>query len=149
MKNIPEGFHSVTPYLVLKDAAGAIELYTAAFGATSVNRMMMPGSDKIIHACLQIGSSKIFLCDEDPQQGMLAADDPDKGPRFYVYFDDVQQQHQQAVSAGMTEVSAPMEMFWGDAMSVLKDPYGVNWSLATHVRDVSEEEMAEAMAQME
>ena len=148
MKNIPEGFESITPYLVLKDAAGAIELYTAAFGATSVNRLMMPGSDKIMHACLQIGTSKIFLCDESPEQGMLGPDGPDRGPRFYVYFDNLNEQHRQAVSAGMTEVSAPMEMFWGDAMSVLQDPYGVNWSLAAHVRDVSEEEMAEAMAQM-
>ena len=110
--------------------------------------MTLPGTDKIMHACLQIGSSKLFLCDENPDQGMFAPKDASTGSKFYIYVDDVDAQHKQAVEAGMTEISAPMDMFWGDRMSVLTDPFGHTWDLATHVRDVGEEEMAEALAQM-
>lgn len=148
MSTIPEGFHSITPYIVVSDAAVAIDLYKKALDATGENRIMMPGSDKIMHACLQIGSSKLFLCDENPEQGMLAPKDVSTGSKFYVYVDDVDAQHQQAIAAGMTEVSAPMDTFWGDRMSVLTDPYGHTWDLATHLRDVSEEEIAAAIAQM-
>lgn len=148
MSTIPEGFHTITPYIAVNNAAEAIELYKNALDATEDGRMMMPDSDKIMHACLQIGASKLFLCDENPEQGMPAPKDVSSGTKFYVYVDDVDSQHQQAVVAGMTEISAPMDMFWGDRMSVLTDPYGHTWDLATHVRDVTEEEMAEAMAQM-
>lgn len=148
MAKIPEGFHTVTPYLVVADGAGALTLYENAFGAQNLMRMPMPGdSNKIMHACFSIGDSKLFLCDENPEQGMIAPGKGD-GPEFYLYFEDVDAQHQQAVSAGMTQISVPTDMFWGDRMSVVQDPYGQTWTLATHVRDVSEEEMAEAMAQM-
>ncbi len=148
MNTIPEGYHSLTPYIVVRDAAGAIELYRKALGAAEDSRMSLPNSDKIMHACLQIGSSKLFLCDENPEQGMPAPKDANSGSKFYLYVDDVDAQHKQAIAAGMTEVSAPMDMFWGDRMSVLTDPYGHTWDLATHIRDVSEEEMTAAMSQM-
>ena len=148
MATRPEGFHAVTPYLVVADAAGAIDLYEKALGATEAHRMPLPGTDKIMHACVTIGDSKVFLCDELPGQGMLAPSGAGAGSKFYVYVDDVDAQHGQAVASGMTEISAPMDMFWGDRMSVLNDPYGHTWQLATHIRDVSEEEMAAAMAEM-
>ena len=148
MNTAPEGFHSITPYITVNDAAAAIDLYKKALNATGDMRMTLPGTDKIMHACLQIGSSKLFLCDENPDQGMFAPKDASTGSKFYIYVDDVDAQHKQAVEAGMTEISAPMDMFWGDRMSVLTDPFGHTWDLATHVRDVGEEEMAEALAQM-
>lgn len=148
MSTTPEGFHSITPYITVSNAAAAIDLYKKALNATDDMRMMLPGTDKIMHACLQIGSSKIFLCDENPDQGMLAPKDASTGSKFYIYVDDVDAQHKQAVAAGMTELSEPMDMFWGDRMSVLTDPFGHTWDLATHVRDVGEKEMAEALAQM-
>lgn len=144
MSKIPEGFHTITPYLVLKNADKAIELYSSAFDGVEEMRMPAPDGKKIMHACMDIGTSKLFLCDEMPEQKMLAGD----GARFYLYFDDVDTQHQQAVNAGMTEKSSPTDMFWGDRMSVVSDPYGNEWTLATHVRDVSEEEMAKAMQEM-
>ncbi len=97
-----------------------------------------------MHACMDIGTSKLFLCDEMPEQNMLAGE----GARFYLYFKDVDAQHRQAVDAGMKEISPPADLFWGDRISVVADPFGNEWTLATHVRDVSEEEMAEAMKQM-
>ncbi len=144
MSKIPEGFHTITPYLVVKDADKAIELYSSAFDGVEAMRMPAPDGKKIMHACMQIGSSMLFLCDEMPEQQMLAGD----GARFYLYFDDVDAQHKQAVDAGMKEKSPPADMFWGDRMSVVTDPFGNEWTLASHVRDVSEEEMAEAMKQM-
>lgn len=144
MSNIPEGFHTITPYLVLKDASRAISLYAAAFGASEEMRMPAPDGKGVMHACMQVGSSKLFLCDEMPEQQMLAGE----GARFYLYFDDVDAQHRKAVAAGMDEVCAPTDMFWGDRTSVVADPFGNRWTLASHVRDVSAEEMAQAMAQM-
>ena len=144
MSKIPEGFHTITPYLVLKNADKAIELYSSAFDGVEAMRMPAPDGKKIMHACMQIGSSMLFLCDEMPEQDMRAGD----GARFYLYFDDVDAQHKQAVGAGMTEKSPPTDMFWGDRMSVVNDPFGNEWSLASHVREVSEEEMAKAMQEM-
>ncbi len=146
MPAIPEGFNTITPYIAVSNGNAAIELYEKALSAEAKNRMMMPGTDKIMHSCLQIGSSKLFLCDGN--DNMPAPKDGERGASFYLYFDDVDAQHKQAVAAGMTEVMAPTDMFWGDRMSTLKDPFGHSWSLATHTRDVSEEEMAKAMKAM-
>ena len=148
MSSIPEGFQTITPHIVVSDGAKAIDLYKPAFEAEEIARVLTPGTGKILHACLQIGSSKLFLCDEVPEQKMLAPKGAESGAKFYLYFDDVDAQHQRAVAAGMIEQSAPMDMFWGDRMSVVEDPFGHTWQLATHVRDVSDEEIAKAMEQM-
>ena len=79
---------------------------------------------------------------------MFAPKDGQSGAKFYLYFDDVDARHQRALAAGMSEQSAPMDMFWGDRMSVVQDPFGHTWQLATHVRDVSEEEISKAMEEM-
>ncbi len=148
MAAMPEGFHTITPYIAVVGAKAAIAHYEAALGATSAMVMTLPGSDKVMHACLQLGTSKFFLCDENPDQGMPAPQDGKGGTHLYVYFDDVDSAHAKAVAAGMTEISLPTDMFWGDRMSVLRCKYGHNWTLATHMRDVSPDEIAEAMKQM-
>ncbi len=146
MSSVPEGFHTITPYIAVTDAAAAIEHYTDALDAELLIRIQMPGSDKIMHSCLQIGSSKLFLCDEN--EGMQAPKNGQGGSSFYVYVDDIDSAHAKAVKAGMTETMAPDDMFWGDRMSSITDKFGHHWSLASKVRDVSPEEMAKAMSEM-
>ena len=152
VKPIPEGYHSVTPYLCVDDASAAIEFYARAFGATE--RVRMPGPDgKVAHAELQIGDSLIMLSDPFPQAQT-------KSPKelggttagVFLYVEDVDAAFKQAAEAGAT-VTMPLEnMFWGDRFGSLQDPFGHHWSLATHVEDLSEEEIAErgqaAMAAM-
>lgn len=145
MSGQPEGFHTITPYIAVDGASRAIDVYRRGLGAEELMRMPEPGTGRIVHACLQIGSSKLFLCDEIPEQGMVAPKEGVGGSHFYLYCDDVDAQHRTGLAAGMIEVSAPMDMFWGDRTAVLRDPFGHVWTLATHVRDVSEEEMAAAM----
>jgi len=149
---IPQGYHSVTPYLVVNDAAGAITFYQKAFGAKQVHRMDGPGG-KIAHAELKIGDSVIMLSDEMPGSGM-------RSPKslggttvgVFLYVEQVDTAFRQAVSAGAKADMPPADMFWGDRYGKLTDPYGHSWSLATHIEDVAPEEMAKraqvAMAKM-
>lgn len=137
-KKIPEGYQSITPTLIVEGAAKAIELYKKAFGAQEIYRMEgTPG--KIMHACIQIGNSKLFIGDTDPQMAPTPT-----SSKFYVYLPDVDATFKQAKQAGLSEVVAPQDMFWGDRMGAVKDSFGIQWSLATHVREVSPEEMEEA-----
>ena len=144
MSAIPEGFHTLTPHLTVADAKAAIALYEAALGATKMGALTFPGGDRIAHAMLEIGTSRLFINDE--MEGMGApAPGPGEGARFYLYVEDVDAAHARAVGAGMSEKSAPEDMFWGDRNSVVTDPYGQVWTFAAHVRDVSMEEMEQAM----
>jgi PhnB protein len=138
---MPEGFHTITPSLTVPDGEAAIALFEKAFGANVLRKMPMPGSKKIMHACLQIGSSKIFVQDEMPNM---------PGPKqrhasFYLYVPDVDAAHKRAMGAGMKELFAPTDMFWGDRTSALADPFGNHWTFATHMRNPTEAEMAGAM----
>jgi uncharacterized glyoxalase superfamily protein PhnB len=144
MSAIPEGFHTITPHLTVSDANKAIALYEAALGATNLGAMSFPDGKRIAHAMLQIGSSKLFINDEMPGMGAAPAG-PDMGSKFYLYVEDVDAAHKRAIDAGMTEKSAPEDMFWGDRTSVVSDAFGQVWTFASHVRDVSMEEMQEAM----
>lgn len=143
---IPEGYHSVTPYLVIDGAAEAIRFYEEAFGATEVLRM--PMGDRIAHAEVKIGNSHVMLSDEWPDMGYL-------GPlkrggataSLMVYLPDVDAAFARAIEAGGTEERPPEDQFWGDRMGTLIDPFGHRWTLATHVEDVSEEEMQRRMEQ--
>lgn len=146
MSATPEGFHTITPYIAVSDANAAIKHYQDALGAELLMKMELPGTDKVMHSCLQIGSSKIFLCDEN--EGMPAPKDGEGGSLFYVYYEDIDDAHKKALAGGMHETMPPEDMFWGDRMSGLLDKFGHRWSLATHVRDVSSEEMAKAMDKM-
>ncbi len=136
MSAIPEGFQTITPSLVLKDAAKAIETYKKAFGAKEVHRLDDPQSGKIMHACIEIGTSRVFLSDEMP--GMCAAS---TGSSFYLYVPDADATFEQAKKAGLDGKYPPTDMFWGDRTGTLADPFGVMWTVATHIRDVSEDEL--------
>lgn len=144
MTGTPEGFNTVTPTLIVTNAAKAIELYTKAFGATETYRMNCPNSGKILHACIQVGTSKIFLCDVNPEMGCGTT----TNSNFYAYFKDVDATFKQAKQAGMQENSPVQDMFWGDRTGNVKDAFGITWTLATHVRDVAPEEMDKAVQQM-
>jgi len=145
---IPEGYHSVTPYLVVDGAAEAIRFYEKAFGASEVLRMPMGDSGRLAHAEIRIGDSHVMLADEFPDQGIL-------GPRsrggptssLMIYLDDVDAAFATALAAGAREERPPENQFWGDRMGTLLDPFGHRWTLATHIEDVSEEEMQRRMAE--
>ncbi len=139
-KPIPEGYHSVTPYLVVDDAAKAIEFYKEAFGAEEKYRLPMGG--KIGHAEIKIGDSFVMLADEFPEMGHLSP--KARGGTtvsLLIYLDNVDSAFQRAKDAGATEAKALEDQIWGDRMGTLTDPFGHQWSLATHIEDVSEEEI--------
>ena len=144
MTKIPEGFSTITSTLIVNGAAKAIDTYKKAFGATEVYRMETPDKKKIMHACLQIGDSKLFLCDAMPEWGCGTP----SSSSFYVYLDNVDDAFKKAKQAGLEELSAVEDMFWGDRTGRLKDGFGNNWTLATHVRDVTDAEMEEARKKM-
>jgi len=145
---IPEGYRSITPHLVIKGAAKAIEFYKRAFGAEEHSRMPMPGPDgqmRLGHAELQIGDSRLFLADEFPEQGSTGPNGSSP-VSFHLYVTDADAVFDQAVAAG-AKVSMPLaNMFWGDRFGKLVDPFGHHWSIATHLEDPTPEEMKERMA---
>jgi PhnB protein len=149
---IPEGYRTVTPYLALDDASAAIEFYKRAFDATEQMRMPTPDG-RVGHAELKIGDSMIMVSDSFPQSATRAPRDiGGTTGGLFLYVEDVDASFKQAVDAGATSVMEPTDMFWGDRFGSVLDPYGHHWSLATHTRDLSEEEIAkgaqEAMAAM-
>jgi PhnB protein len=148
VKPIPEGMHSLTPHLVCAGAASAIEFYKKAFNATEQTRL--PGPDgKLMHAAVRIGDSTLMLVDENPQFGMLGPKSLKGSPvTIHLYVNDVDATVAQAVSAGAKVTMPAADMFWGDRYGQLEDPFGHRWSVATHMRDVSPEEMREGMAKM-
>jgi len=138
---IPAGFHSVTPSLTVADAPAALEFYTKAFGAVEYYRL--PKGDKILHAEFQIGNSKLLISSEFPEwQAMAPAFG--KGGAFMIYVPDADAAYDQAMAAGATSLHAPSDAFWGDRHACVADPFGYRWNLATHVRDLSPSEIAEA-----
>ena len=147
-KPIPEGFRTVTPHLIVSGAADAIEFYKKAFGAQEVGRLPGPNG-KVMHAQLRIGDSALMLMDESPEHRAL-------GPRalkgspvtIHLYVDDADAFFARAVKAGAKATMPVADQFWGDRYGVLEDPYGHHWSVATHKRDVTSQEMAEAMKKM-
>jgi PhnB protein len=152
-KPIPEGHHSLTPYLAIKGADKAIEFYKKAFGAREMGRM--PGPDgKVMHAELMFGNSYLMLSEACPEMGgnkdPMALGGSPVSVHFYV--DNVDAVFNQAVAAGAKAKMPPADMFWGDRFCKITDPFGHDWSIATHVEDVPREEMgkraAEAMAAM-
>ena len=141
VKPIPDGYHSVTPYLVVDRAAEAIEFYKRAFGATE--RGMMPGPDGMIAHCeLQIGDAVIMLADPFPQSAT-------KPPKeiggttvgLFMYAEDVDEAIQTAADAGATITMPPEDQFWGDRFGQVQDPFGHLWHIATHIEDLTPEEI--------
>lgn len=141
--NIPQGYHSITPSLTARDAKAAIDFYIRGFGAEVLFKLDGP-EGKIAHAELQIGNSRIMISDEYPDYGSLAPE-IGKGGTFMLYVEDVDAAFAQAVGAGAAAVQEPTDMFWGDRAGRINDPVGYRWTLASHVKDVSQEEMEAAM----
>ncbi len=148
-KHIPEGFHAVTPYLVVRNANEAIEFYKRAFGAVERFRMAAPDRKSVLHAEIAIGDSIIFLSDECPEMEAKSPLALHGTPvSIYLYVDDVDAVFNQAVAAG-GRATRPLEnMFWGDRYGEIVDPYGHRWSIASHVEDVMPEELARRSAEV-
>jgi PhnB protein len=145
---VPEGYPRVTPYLIVGGAADAIDFYTQVLGFNE--RMRMPGPDGLIgHAELELGESVLMLADENPEMGMV-------GPRsiggtpvtIHTYVDDVDSTVERALKAGAKSLRDVEDQFYGDRSGQIEDPFGHRWNLATHVEDVSPEEMSRRAAEM-
>jgi len=144
-KPIPEGYHSVTPYLIIKGATEAIDFYKKAFGATELFRMPAPGG-KIGHAEIKIGDSPIMLADESPEMGYKSPQSLGGSPiSIMIYVADVDTVFKQAIAAGGKEQRPVKDQFYGDRSGTLEDPFGHVWHVATHTEDVSPEEMERRM----
>lgn len=145
---IPSGFHTVTPHLVCDGAADAIGFYQRAFGAEELSRMPGPGG-KLMHAMIRIGDAVLMLNDAFPEMGA-------KGPNalggtpvtLHLYVQDADAAFARAVAAGATPRMPVAEQFWGDRYGIVVDPFGHQWSIATHVKDLTPEQMMEGMKAM-
>ena len=148
VKPIPDGYHSVTPYLIIDGAARALDFYKRAFDAKELMRIPSPG-DKIGHAEIKIGDSVIMLADEHPEMDARSPSHYGGSPvSIMIYLEDVDKQFKQALAAGATELRPLTDQFYGDRSGTLRDPFGHNWHLSTHKEDVSMEEMNRRMAAM-
>lgn len=147
---VPEGYRSVIPYLVVDDAAAAIDFYINVFGATEVMRMEMEG--RIGHAELAIGDSHVMLADEHPEMGYLSPKSvggKGMGTAIMLYLPDVDAVFARAQAAGATAERDVQDQFYGDRSGTFVDPFGHRWIVATHIEDVAPEEMERRMAAME
>ena len=151
VKPIPEGMHTLTPHIIVAGAAEAIEFYKKAFNAVEQVRLPGPGG-KVMHAQLKIGDSTLMLVDEMPDCGNGASFGPKalKGTPvvLHLYVKDADATIAQAASAGAKVIMPATDMFWGDRYGQVEDPFGHRWSVATHKRDVTPDEMKSAMEQM-
>lgn len=142
---IPEGYHSVTPYLIVDGAAEAIEFYKKAFDAVELLRLDMPGGG-IGHAEIRIGNSPIMMADSMPERGFVSPVTLGNTPTaFMVYCEDVDALYAQAIAAGATEEQPVMDQFYGDRTGQLKDPFGHLWTIATHKEDLTPEQLKQRM----
>lgn len=139
VKAIPDGYHTVTPFLSAKGAAKLLEFLKAAFGAEEVMRMPGPGG-VVMHAEVNIGNSRLMLSE--------AMQTPPMAGSFYLYVSDADAIYKRAVGAGASSEMQPTDQFWGDRMGTVKDSFGNTWSIATHKEDVTPEEMSKRMAAM-
>ncbi|MGE5180121.1 MAG: VOC family protein [Bacteroidota bacterium] len=139
VRPIPEGYTTVTPSITLRDTVKAIEFYKRAFGAK--DEAVMKGPDgKVMHAVVKIGNAHVMMNDE--VMGSRSAETQGGSPvSFYLYFENVDAVYEQAVAAGAKGEMKPVDMFWGDRMSHVIDPFGLRWNIATRVKDVSPDEM--------
>ena len=142
-KPIPEGYHTLTPQIVVRDAARAIEFYKSAFGAELLNAAPDGPGGKITHASMKIGDSILMLTDEFPEWGCLGPQSIGGSPvTLHIYVEDVDALFDRAVAAGAKVTMPLQDQFWGDRYGQLADPFGHRWSLATHKEELTREEVA-------
>jgi PhnB protein len=148
VKPVPEGYHTLTPYVIVKGASAAIDFYRKAFGAEELVRMPMPGG-LVGHAELQLGDSRLMMADEMPESGAKSPSTL-RGTTagLCLYVPDVDAIFKRAVDAGAKVVRPVQDQFYGDRSGTVEDPFGHQWTLATHIEDVSPEEMTRRMANM-
>lgn len=145
---VPQGMQSLIPHLVCADAASAIDFYVRAFDAVEMTRLPAPDG-RLMHASLRIGDSTVMLADEMPEWGSLGPLALKGSPvTIHRYVEDVDAAFAKAVAAGGTPKMPPADMFWGDRYGIVVDPFGHQWSLATHQRDLTQEQMVEGMKTM-
>src|SRR4051812_5400661 len=148
-KPVPAGYHTITPYISVKGAAQALDFYKQAFGAEEIMRMPMPGG-RIGHAEIRIGDSHVMLADEFPDMPDAVTKSPQTlgGSTFglHLYMDDVDAKFKKAIDAGAKVKRPVADQFYGDRSGTLEDPFGHVWTIATHVEDVSPEEMKKRMS---
>jgi len=148
VKAIPDGYHTLTPYLTVKGAREAIAFYQKALGATELFTMPGPGG-AVMHAELQVGTSRLMLAEENPQMGTKSPKTIGGSPvSVFIYTEDVDADIKRAEAAGATVTMPAADQFWGDRFGAFEDPFGHQWSVATHKEDVSPEEMANRMKAM-
>ena len=138
VKPIPAGYHTITPALICKDAAKAIEFYKKALGATTLSKpALCQDTGKVMHAELKVGDSIFFVSDENPQMGCVA-----HPTQLYLYVENCDAAFKRAADAGATTKMPVMDMFWGDRMGCVTDAWGHQWTFATHKQDLTEEQIA-------
>ncbi len=151
MSTIPDGFTSVTPFITFDDTTKAVEFYKKALGA--VEKLTFPAPDgTLMYAEIEVGTARLMMgmpCPETGSESTKPAKDLGGSPiSFYVYVENVESAFKKAKDAGMKEKKEIADMFWGDRMGTLTDPFDIEWTIAQHVRDVAPEEMQEAMKKM-
>lgn len=139
---VPEGFSTITPSIALKNCQDMIETYRDAFDAKLLDKTMCPETGKVMHATLQIGTSKLMVSDEFPNCPSA------KGASFYLYVPNCDATMKQAKEAGLKETMAAEDMFWGDRLGAVTDACGIQWSIATHVKDVSKDDLEKGAKEM-
>ena len=144
VKAILDGFHTLTPHIALSDTAAAIQFYKKAFGAVEICRMPEPNGSRIMHAMVRIGDSMMMMADIFPEYGGKGPSELGGSPVVLnIYCDNVDEVVESAAANGAKVNMPPTDMFWGDRYAKLTDPFGHEWSIATHVKDMTEEEMME------
>jgi PhnB protein len=148
VKHIPDGFHTVTPYLIIKDTAKAIEFYKEAFQATELSRLSTPDG-KVGHAEIQIGDSRIMMADEHPEWEAASPQTIGGTPVWIlIYVEDVDEVFNRAVDAGAKLFKPVEDQFYGDRSGTIIDPFGHRWTIASHVEDVSPEDMKKRASEL-
>ena len=141
-KSIPDGFSTVTPHLIVSDGAKAIEFYKKAFGAEEIERFMGPDGKAVMHAQLRIGNSMLMLGGEFPPACLSPKSRGGTTVSLYIYVENSDKLFERAVNAGCTSKMPMMDQFWGDRCGQLEDPFGHQWTVATHKQDLTKEQIA-------
>jgi len=149
VQKIPDGFTTVTPHLTIDGCAEAIEFYKKAFGAEELKRMCGPDGKRVMHALLKIGDSMVMCNDAFPEWGSVGPDGKCSPVKLSLYVEDADAVFKKATGAGATEVMAMMDAPWGDRYGLVRDKWGHEWEICTHKEDLTPEQIAERMSQMQ